>query len=193
MIVARRSSFALGAAVAFALLALPSPACAQFGLAVGVSVPRRDLQRESLTGYDVNGMFNAGKPGIPMAFRGEAGICSFSLKGLAAGTTRIVNLTGNILARSPAVGGVTPYVIAGIGLYRVNYSSGSRDYILPAQYPPVFGRNGSEGRVGFNGGAGISFPAGTHSLLLEMRYVSLATPSNKPSAGFIPIHLGFLF
>jgi hypothetical protein len=188
-----RSRFALRTTVALALFATPVAAHAQFGLAAGVSVPERDLGSESATGFDVTGMFNVGSPGVPIGFRGEAGVNSFALKGTGIGTTRIFNLTGNVLATMPSIGGAAPYVIAGVGLYRVNYSSGSKDYMLPAQYPPVVGRNGSDDRMGFNAGGGLAFAAGRHSLLLEARYVTLATPGNKPSAGFVPIRLGILF
>jgi hypothetical protein len=193
MAAACRSRFTLGTAIVLALVATPVAARAQFGIAAGVSVPGRDLGSESATGFDVTGMFNVGRPGVPIGFRGEAGINSFALKGTGVGTTRIFNLTGNILATPPSIGNAAPYVIAGVGVYRVNYSSGSKDYMLPAQYPPVVGRNGTDDRMGFNAGAGISFAAGARSVLFEVRYVTLATPSNKPSAGFVPIRIGVLF
>ena len=188
-----RSACAVGITAALALIVTPAAARAQFGLAAGVSVPDRDLGNESSTGFDVTGMFNVGRPDIPIGFRAEAGVNSFSLKGTGVGTTRIVNLTGNILATPPSIGSVAPYVIAGIGIYRVNYSSGSKDYMLPAQYPPIVGRNGTDDRMGFNAGAGVSFAMGTRSLLLEARYVTLTTPSQKPSAGFVPVRIGILF
>ena len=188
-----RLEFAVGIAAAFALAVTPVAARAQFGLAAGVSLPNGDLRSESATGFDVTGMFNVGRPGIPIGFRGEAGVNSFSLKGTAVGTTRIVNLTGNVLATAPSIGSAAPYLIAGIGIYRVNYSSGSKNYSYPAQYPPVVGRNGTDDRMGFNAGAGFSFAMGARSVLLEARYVTLRTPSNKPSAGFVPIRIGILF
>lgn len=189
--VAARVACAVAAAVM--LTATPVVARAQFGIAAGLSVPNGDLRRESATGFDVTGMFNVGRPGIPVGFRGEAGVNSFSLKGTAVGTTRIVNLTGNIIATAPSVGNAAPYLIAGIGIYRVNYSSGNKNYAYPAQYPPVVLRNGTDDRLGFNAGAGFSFPAAAHSVLLEARFVTLRTPSNKPSAGFVPIRIGILF
>ena len=188
-----RTHVLLGAAVA-ATLALPAAASAQrFGVSAGLSDPRGELAAESGTGFNVNGMFNVTFPASVLGFRAEAGFNSFSLKGTAIGTTRIANLTGNLVVGAPGIAGFHPYLIGGMGVYRVNYSSGNKGILYPQAPSVVVGRNGSDDRMGFNAGIGAIIPLGHLGGLIEARYVALDRSGQHPSAPFIPISLGILF
>jgi hypothetical protein len=180
-------------AAALALLLAPSAASAQgFGLSAGLSVPRGDLEKQSSTGFNVNGFVNAALPASSLGFRVEAGFNGFALKGTDIGTTRIGNLTGNVLLRAPVRGaGIRPHIIAGIGAYRVNYPGGNGlTYPQATTNRPL---HGAENRMGYNAGIGLTFPLRDYGGLLEVRYVQLRAASEHPSAAFVPISFGILF
>ena len=131
----------IAAAAVTATLLSPDIASAQrFGISAGVSTPRGELAQESSTGFNVNAMFNAVSPLSPVGFRAEAGFNQFSLKGTTIGTTRIANFTGNLVVSTPGLAGLHPYLIGGIGAYRVNYSSGNKGISYPQMAVGSVGR-----------------------------------------------------
>ena len=181
-------------AVLVTLLLSPDIASAQrYGISAGVSAPRGELAEESSTGFNVNGMFNAVLPSSPIGFRAEAGFNQFSLKGTTIGTTRIANLTGNLVVSTPGLTSLHPYLIGGVGAYRVNYSSGNKGILYPQTAAGVVGRNGTDDRLGFNVGVGASLAFGRLGGLIEARYVSLDRARAHPSAPFVPVSVGILF
>lgn len=188
-----RTRCLIGAALAVVLAAPNGASAQQLGISAGLSVPRGALRDESGTGFNVNGIFNVAFPASIVGFRAEAGINSFALKGTDRGTTRIASVAGNIVIGAAADDAAHPYLIGGIGVYRVNYSSGSKNVLYP-QGPITVSRNGTDTRMGFNGGVGVWLLTGrAGGLWFEARYVALAKSGQHPSAPFIPISVGVLF
>lgn len=185
----------LAAAIATLSLTIATTANAQaqamphFGISAGASIPESTFGESVNTGYNVNGMINMSVPLSPIGFRGEVGLNHFDLSNSpAGGNVRVINGTLNVVMTPSAVMTAKPYLIAGLGAYRVKGS------FAPALGGDVFSSNGSNTtRMGFNGGIGLMFGLGPIGSILEARYVTVNGTDGGGSLTYIPITFGVTF
>jgi opacity protein-like surface antigen len=97
--------------------------------------------------------------------------------------TERTKLLGADLDATYAVGRAaraTPYVLGGLGLYRVTVSATSGGLTA----------DNSATRFAWNLGAGVSYAVGRIAAFLEARYVAVAAVSGFPQTTFFPLTLG---
>ena len=190
--------------LAFALCTLPSLVMAQaprrpvsVGLGGGGTVPIGDFADDVKTGPHILGFLQY-QPAIgPWAVRGEVlySRARYTDNFLDdVGATAGDNLSSGVLFGGASAlytggrrnGGVSPYVIGGLGFYRLTATlkDDSRTSLST-----------SENGFGFNGGAGVRF-GGSLGLFVEARFHQFSiTPERGPKSTyqFIPVSLGFSF
>lgn len=174
------------AALAAAVVTAPAAAHAQsplrFGLAAGATFPTGDYGDAFESGYHVSGSVT-GKPMLsPIGVRGEVMWNSMEAGNDVDATLNV--LAGTLNAEIGLSGvGVRPYLIGGIGLYRVNVDSDALDNIL--------GPGEAETKFGFNVGAGLDFGLAGFSAFAEARFHSAQTDGGATT--FVPLSFGVRF
>ena len=175
-------------------LALAAPALAgaqdvgatrafSLGIAAGATVPTGDFSDAYGTGFNIMGTLGFQPAAMPVGVRfdlmyhslpGEdvGGLVEFDDLNIIAGAANAVLTVSN-------TGGVRPYLIGGVGLYRAD---------------------GGEGEAttdfGINGGAGLEFGLAGFSTFLEARYHSVFIDDEGTDVGnlnLIPIVFGLRF
>ena len=150
-----------------------------FRLGGGVSMPQSTFSDAYKSGFNAVGSAGWHKWNSPIGIRLDVGYDRFSLKDNLLGGSGNVNAwsgLGQITLKIPQVMAVSPYAVAGGGLYRLSGSgSGSS----------------STTKGGWNAGGGLTFGVGAAKLFLEARYVSVATPG--AATKWVPVTLGFQF
>ena len=168
MLVARPSLLTL--AVMASMLA-STPARAQLatslGVAAGASVPMSNFGDRTSTGYHLMLTLGVKAPLVPISFRAEGMFNEFDYNndgGTSGGATfraveksaRVWGATANASLSSSGLLG--PYVIGGIGVYRVT------------EAVPIFGGTRSANDFGGNIGGGVRFELSGFSAYAEARY-----------------------
>ena len=166
---AARSSFFILAAVASALI--PATTRAQLttslGVAAGASVPMSTFGDRTSTGYHLMLTLGVKAPLVPISLRAEGMFSEFDYNndGGASGgagfrsvekSAHIWSATANALLSSSGLLG--PYVIGGIGMYRVT------------EAVPIVGGTHSASDFGANIGGGVRFELSGFSAYAEVRY-----------------------
>ena len=194
----------------------PSPVRAQslttgsntdFGLSVGVALPQADqlggvdIADGTNTGFTVAGLVQVKPFNLPLGFRIEGQYTRFGLNDerrvevggeapvIASGAASMLNGTGNAVLAVPTGGRFRPYLIGGLGVYRLssNISIATPDGRGIANGAP----SESETQFGLNGGAGFELPIGSLRTFVEARFHSIFTEDEK--AHFVPIAIGVKF
>lgn len=205
MIRVRVTLAALG--LAAAAVAVPAAAHAQslapartteFGVAAGVAFPQGDGLVGANTGFSVAGSVGFKPVNMPVGFRLEALYARFGSDGFtlgegtgsfsANGDTDFFGGTGNVIVTVPTASAIRPYLIGGLGVYRVSVKV---DLVTPdGAGGESFSASESETKFGLNGGAGLEFVVGSLRPFVEARFHSVFTEEN---ANFIPITFGLKF
>lgn len=151
-----------------------------FRLGGGVSMPQSTFGDFYKQGFNVTGSAGWHKWNSPIGLRLDVGYDRFGVKsavsGLASDNANIWSGLGEVTLKIPQVMAVSPYAVAGGGVYRLSGSgSGSS----------------SETKGGWNVGGGITFGVGAAKLFLESRYMHVATEGEATK--FVPVILGFQF
>ena len=148
----------------------------QVGVAVGGAFPLSDLGKSFNTGFNVTGMMGINVPLLPVGFRIEAAYNQFGAKGTSNVNAKIAGVSGNVLFGIPGAVIVSPYLIGGVGYYRVSSSAtgsvASNDF-------------------GFNAGAGVKIPLVVFSTFIEARYTRVSETGGSTS--FVPVTVGVMF
>ena len=148
----------------------------QIGVAAGAAVPVSDLGTSFSTGFNVTGTIAINIPLLPVGFRIDAAYNQFGAKGASNVKAKIAGVTGNVLFSIPGAIIISPYLIGGVGYYRVSSSvSGS-----------VASNN-----FGFNAGAGVKIPLLVFAAFVEARYNRVS--ENGGSTSFVPVTVGVMF
>ncbi len=173
----------LGCAVVLcALVALPLKAQYRWGIAAGVQLPNGDYGKVDKMGYTAG--IGASMPLSTWPVRGriEANYATSSHKDIGGtsigGKTNIIGGMASIVYPFSASGSVKPYILGGLGYYQVKVDVTGFGSV-------------SESKIGFGGGGGILFNAGSAHLMAEARFISVSTSGS--STTFIPITIGMLF
>ena len=148
----------------------------QIGVAAGAAVPVSDLGNSFSTGFNVTGTIAINVPLLPVGFRIDAAYNQFGAKGTSNVNAKIAGVTGNVLFSIPGAVIISPYLIGGVGYYRVSSS--------------VTGSVASN-NFGFNAGAGVKIPLLVFAAFVEARYNRVS--ENGGSTSFIPVTVGVMF
>jgi opacity protein-like surface antigen len=173
--------FGLVLLAVMALVVAARPASAQsirWGLGAGLLMPTGNYADFDKMGYTagLGGTYNL--PG-GVGIRADVSYGTSSEKdGITAHDTKIMGGMASVVY-SFASAGLKPYVLGGLGLSNVKFSSGGTD--------------ASSTKVSFGVGAGVAFPLGTggNRLFAETRYTSVSTEGS--STTFLPIVVGISF
>ena len=148
----------------------------QVGVAVGGAFPLSDFGNSFNTGFNVTGMMGINVPLLPVGFRIDAAYNQFGAKGTSNVNAKIAGVSGNVLFGIPGAVIVSPYLIGGVGYYRVSSSAtgsvASNDF-------------------GFNAGAGVKIPLIVFATFIEARYTRISETGGSTS--FVPITVGVMF
>lgn len=192
-----RKSRIPAAMMAFAMLAVAGTANAQvstilkpvqIGVALGAAVPLSDLGNRFSSGFNVTGTIGINVPLLPVGFRIDAAYNQFGAKSTTAVpngaivtlgrvNAKIAGVSGNVVFGMPGVV-ITPYLIGGVGYYRVWVSSSATSSVASNNF-------------GFNAGAGVKIPLIAFSTFIEARYNRIS--ENGGSTSFVPVTVGVMF
>lgn len=156
------------------------------GVSAGASIPTGDFGKDFKTGYSVNGLIGFSMPLSPVGFRSEVGYNAWDGKSLygpagasfSRGKASSLSGTANIVLQVPGMIAAKPYLIGGIG-----------DYRIKGEAPGV--PTGTETKFGYNVGGGINFGLGTLATMLEARYITVSTSGG--STHYVPVTFGIMF
>lgn len=173
----RRLAFA--AALALALATVPADATAQLRILLGggLSQPAGDLSDQVDSGLHGRAGVEVGFPLFPLSFRGEGEIHRLPAATLADGNATLLN--GSLSAVLSLGGiGVSPYALAGIGSYRLDYSS-------------EFGLGEAQTNTGYHAGFGVTLGILGFGGFLEARFVNVSADAGDTR--YIPVTFGLRF
>jgi hypothetical protein len=148
----------------------------QVGAAVGGAFPLSDFGKSFNTGFNVTGMIGINVPLLPVGFRIDAAYNQFGAKGTSNVNAKIAGVSGNVLFGIPGAVIVSPYLIGGVGYYRVSSSATG---------------SVASNNFGFNVGAGIKIPLVVFSTFIEARYTRISETGGSTS--FVPVTVGVMF
>jgi hypothetical protein len=148
----------------------------QIGVAVGAAIPVSNLANSFSTGFNVTGTIGINIPLLPVGFRIDAAYNQFGAKGTSGVNAKIAGVTGNVLFSIPGAIIISPYLIGGVGYYRVSSSATG---------------SVASNNFGFNAGAGVKIPLLVFSAFAEARYNRVS--GNGGSSSFIPVTVGVMF
>ena len=187
----RRIFQATGLVVAFSVLPA-SRAHAQLTLGVGggASFPVGDLRNAVTTGYNVLAQFGVSVPSFPLGLRIDGMFNQMNHQsGIPTGNLQLwtvnANAVYNISPFSSAGGGVTPYLIGGVGYYNDSYHVSVSGSTIGA------GGNTHANNFGLNGGVGVKAGVSSLAVFIEGRFHYIFTSPGH--AEFIPITAGIIF
>jgi len=98
------------------------------------------------------------------------------------GNSQIIDGAVNLVVSSPASSIIKPYVTGGLGVYRNKYSSTG-----------LLSGESTSTKLGFNGGAGLSFGLSGFQTHLEARYVYITKENGADAVQYVPVSFGILF
>ncbi len=155
---------------------LPTQAQAQARLLLGggLSNPNGNFSNSTDSGFHGRVGLEVGIPVFPVSIRGEGEVHRFS-ESSGGGNTDLVDGTVSAVLSLGGIG-LSPYVIAGVGTYRISPSVG--DVVT----------NG-----GFHGGFGVSIGALGFGGFAEIRLVNINGKNGAEDVRYIPITVGVRF
>jgi len=184
------ASALLIAATAHAQGTSPSGRPFKLGGQLGASVPMGDFGDGADLGFHLGGLIEYKPASLPMSLRGELTYHRNGLKddffgsdfGSIDGNFSQIDFVGNaVMPFGDAASTARPYVIGGLGLYRLKAS---------AEYEGI-DISDTQTKVGLNFGAGLTFNLSGFETFVETRFHSVfAEDSNM---NFIPLSFGFKF
>ena len=137
------------AALALLLAAAPAALSAQVSLlgGVGLSRPFGDFGDQAESGWLMAAGLQLSVPAIPIALRADGAYHSFGAPSGQPGTSMLSG-AASLVVNLPGVG-LVPYVLGGVGQYRVSVDDSGLDPVTDNGYHGAFGVN--IGALGFGG------------------------------------------
>ena len=154
---------------------------AHFGVSAGLSMPVGTFGDVVKSGYNASALLSYSVPLSPIGVRAELGYNRFDFEG-GGGNSQILDGAVNLLISAPSASLIKPYVTGGLGVYRHK-----------ATATGLIGFEESKTKLGFNGGAGISFGLSGFQTQLEARYVYITKENGGDATQYVPISFGILF
>jgi len=168
----------------------PSGRPFKLGGQLGASVPMGDFGDGADLGFHLGGLIEYKPASLPMSLRGELTYHRNGLKedffgsdfGDIDGNFSQIDFVGNALVPfGDAASTARPYVIGGLGLYRMKAAAEFEDVDI----------SDTQTKFGLNFGAGLTFNLSGFETFIETRFHSVfAEDSNL---NFIPLSFGFKF
>ena len=162
------------------------------GLLGGATIPLGDFADGAETGFHVGGFlgFRLSQTS-PLKLRAEVAFNRFGLKSEFLddedieveidGNASVLAVTGNAVYMAGGEGQARPYLMGGLGMYRLSVSAEAFGFDFSE----------SETKFGFNAGAGVEFPLSGFTSFVEARFHSVSTEDG--STNFVPISFGIRF
>lgn len=149
-----------------------------FGVTAGASKAIGDFGDGVDLGYHGGALIQWNGPALPFGVRLDGVYHRFSAKEDSDVKLNILAGTVNGIFNFPTAAGspFVPYLIGGVGIYRLSVSCDDCDDF------------DSESKAGFNGGGGVTFPMSGFSAFIEARYHHILT--DDEAAKMIPISFG---
>jgi opacity protein-like surface antigen len=148
----------------------------QIGVAVGGSFPLGNFGTNFNTGFNLTGTVGINPVGLPVGFRIDGSYNQFGSKGTPSVNAKIAGVSGNVLLNVPGGVVIAPYVIGGVGYYRVSSSATG---------------TAASNNFGFNAGAGVRIPLTGFMTFIEARYTRITESGGSTS--FVPVTVGIMF
>jgi len=150
----------------------------RWGVGAGLLMPMGDYNDIDKMGFVVGGGGTYWLTGGQLGIRADLSYGQTSHDGVD-GTTKVIGgLASVVYALGPSASSARPYLMGGLGFYNVDIETG--------------GVSGSESKIAFGGGVGVSIKMGTGGsrIFLETRYTNVST---DPAWTFLPIVVGVSF
>lgn len=148
----------------------------QFGVAAGASMPMGDFGDAAETGWHAGVVLGLSMPTAPVGVRIDGMYNSFGFAEGIDETWNIISVTANATWGLPmAAAPLSPYLIGGLGMYRLGTSIEDTD---------------AETDFGFNVGAGVKFNLQGFGTFIEARYNSV---QSEGDLNYLPITFGIMF
>lgn len=164
---------ALCAAIPLRAQLIPRTEGFRFGLGLGATFPMGDYGTADKMGINILGIFETPLAHSPLYLRID-GIYSTTAHDGTSGTTGILGGTASALYHFSAPNAqARPYVLGGLGIYNVDPGPGS------------------ETKIGYAFGGGVTFNLGGLNAFAEARYASVQTSIS--STTFVPLTVGLMF
>ena len=145
----------------------------RFGLGLGATLPTGNYGDLDKMGINILGVFETPLANSPLYLRAD-GLYSNTAHDGATGSTSILGGTASVLYHFSAPNATArPYVLGGLGIYNVDPGSGS------------------ETKIGYAFGGGVTFSLGALNAFAEARYASIQTSGS--STTLIPLTIGLMF
>jgi hypothetical protein len=145
----------------------------RFGLGLGATKPMGDYGKLDKMGINILGVFETPLGQSPVYLRVD-GLYSTTAHNGVSGNTSILGATASALYHfSAPQADARPYILGGLGIY--NFDAGA----------------GSETKIGYALGGGVTFTLGGLNAFAEARYVSIQTSGS--SATLVPVTIGLMF
>ena len=172
----KRTLLAVFAVGCLTLVAVPQVSAQglRWGVGVGVLMPMGDYNTVDKMGWVVGGGATYWLTGGTLGVRGD--VAYSTTKHDIGGETKIIGgMASLVYGLGPASASMRPFLNGGIGFFNID------------------GGGGSETKVGFGVGGGLSFKAGTGGMrvIVATRYTSVSTGGS--SLTFLPITVGLTF
>ena len=151
-----------------------------FGLEGGISNPQSDTKDSFDNGWHGGALAVWNLPIVPVGIRVDGSYNKFDGQTATAGDAEVLAGTANVVLGFRAIL-LKPYVLAGIGYYRLDFSD--------ASFPSSF--RGKQNETGWNAGAGVSISLRKIDLIVEARYHSVDTSGARFQ--FVPVSVGLVF
>jgi len=136
----------------------------RFGLGLGATFPMGNYGDADKMGINILGVFETPLANSPLYLRVDG----------ASGTTGILGGTASALYHFSAPNAqARPYLLGGLGIYNVDPGAGS------------------ETKIGYAFGGGVTFNIGGFNAFAEARYTSVQT--SVSSTTFVPLTVGLMF
>ena len=168
----------------------PSGRPFKLGGQLGASVPMGDFGDGADLGFHLGGLIEYKPASLPMSLRGELTYHRNGLKddlfgsdfGSIDGNFSQIDFVGNaVMPFGDAASTARPYVIGGLGLYRLKASAEFQDVDI----------SDTQTKFGLNFGAGLTFNLSGFETFVETRFHSVF--ADESNMNFIPLSFGFKF
>lgn len=144
----------------------------RFGLGLGATLPMGDYGKADKMGLNILGVFETPLANGPLYLRVDGIYSSTSHDGVSGNTSILGGTASALYHFSAPQAQARPYVLGGLGIYNVD-------------------AGGSQTKIGYALGGGVTFSLASLGAFAEARYVSVKTSGSTVT--FVPLTVGLMF
>jgi hypothetical protein len=145
----------------------------RFGLGLGATMPMGAYGDADKMGLNILGVFETPLAGSPLYLRADGLYSSTAHDGVDGNTSILGGTVSALYHFSAPAATARPYALGGLGIYNVDPGAGS------------------ETKIGFGFGGGVTFSLSGLNAFAEARYISIATSGE--SISMVPLTVGIMF